>query len=46
MLSDYQAKQAGQLIIQHERELNELREKVSVRRAVLEQKVRIDWLVD
>ncbi|CAB3987495.1 serine threonine- kinase TAO1-like, partial [Paramuricea clavata] len=38
LLSAYQAKQMEQLMNQHERELRELQETVSVRRAVLEQK--------
>ena len=40
LLSAYQAKQAEQLMHQHEREWKELQDTVSVRRAVLEQKVR------
>ena len=39
LLSAYQAKQAEQMVRQHERESKELQERVSVRRAVLEQKV-------
>ncbi|XP_028396391.1 serine/threonine-protein kinase TAO3-like isoform X1 [Dendronephthya gigantea] len=39
LLSAYQAKQAEQLMRQHERELRELQDRVSVRRAVLEQKM-------
>lgn len=44
LLSAYQAKQAEQLMNQHERELRELQDRVSVRRAVLEQKVS-SWSV-
>lgn len=39
LLSAYQSKQNNQLIAQHEKETNDLTEKVSVRRALLEQKV-------
>ncbi len=39
LLSAYQAKQAEQLMNQHDREWKELQDTVSVRRAVLEQKV-------
>lgn len=39
MLSAYQSKQSMQLKAQHEREQKELQDKVSVRRALLEEKV-------
>ena len=40
MLSAYQSKQANQLRAQHEREEKDLQDKVSVRRALLEEKVK------
>lgn len=39
MLMAYQSKQHNQLLAQHEREEKELQEKVSVRRALLEEKM-------
>ena len=39
MLMAYQSKQHNQLLAQHEREEKDLQEKVSVRRALLEEKV-------
>lgn len=41
LLSAYQSKQAMQLKAQHEREEKDLQEKVSVRRALLEDKVSV-----
>ena len=47
MLMAYQSKQHNQLLAQHEREEKDLQEKVSVRRALLEEKVhclKITWI--
>jgi len=44
LLSAYQSKQNSQLIAQHEKETNDLTEKVSVRRALLEQKVELSLI--
>lgn len=46
LLSAYQSKQSSQLKAQHEKEEKELQDKVSVRRALLEQKVQRIFRVD